>query len=249
MPWLPPTSWRDIFRVLKGSKVRARPWWAVFNFPNRLRPLPFGYILQHTDALFGHSGLQDGMTCGYEHFYTCNVSLPRILVEKESFDPMFKGAAAEDMDLGYRLQKCGVRIYYSAACRCLHQHRISPSEFCRINEVRGHWAALFFYKHPDLEKRPQLTANILARWKREVRGGKENAEKALGYIRRVEEETSNSPPPKRILPRKAKEILPYVNFLHHYQYRRGLVGSPFITQMISDQKVSYDIDKQRDLVL
>lgn len=235
---------------LEGVKGESKAVVGCFRFPEELAASPFGHILQYTNALFGYSGLQDGTACGYEHFYTCNVSLPRILLEKEAFDPGFKAAAAEDVDLGYRLQKHGVRIHYSAACRCLHQHRISAAEFCRINKVRGHWAALFFAKHPNLEKRPQLTAKILARWKQEVLDGEENAEKALRHIRRVEEAASNSPLPKRLLPRKAKEILPHVNFLHQHHYRRGLVSSPFISQMmVSCHETSYDIEAQRGLML
>ncbi|MBL7202903.1 MAG: glycosyltransferase family 2 protein [Desulfobacteraceae bacterium] len=236
---------------LEGIKGESKAVVGCFRFPEDLAVSPFGHILQYTDALFGYSGLQDGTACGYEHFYTCNVSLPRILLEKEAFDPAFKAAAAEDVDLGYRLQKRGVRIHYSAVCRCLHQHRISAAEFCRINRVRGHWAALFFYKHPNLEKRPQLTAKILARWKQEVLEEAGESEKALRHIEAVEKSASGAVLSKHMLSKKAAQILPHVNLLHRHHYRHGLIRSPFVSGIVVKDPtvVRYDIEAERRLML
>ena len=200
-----------------------------FRFHDKLACTPFGYIMQYTDALFAYSGLEDGTECGYEHFYSCNVSLPRILLHKEVFDPAFKGAAAEDMDLGYRLQKRGVKTYFRKACRCLHEHRISPSDFCRINEIRGHWAALFFAKHPGLKKRPCMTAGTLKRWEREIMEEEGQAKKSLRHIEAVERGVSGSVLSKRMLAVRAERILSHVNLLHRHHYRRGLVRSPFVS--------------------
>ena len=222
-----------------------------FRFHENLEGTPFGYILQHTDALFAYSGLEDGKECDYEHFYSCNVSLPRILLHKEAFDPAFKGAAAEDMDLGYRLQKRGVSICFRKACRCLHQHRISPSDFCRINEMRGHWAALFFAKHPGLKKRPCMTARTLKRWEREIVEEEGQAKKSLRYIEAVERGVSDVPLSKRMLSKKAARILPHVNLLHRHHYRCGLIRSPFISgSVVKDTPpATYDMEAGRRLNL
>lgn len=220
-------------------------------FPDELAGSPFAYILQHTDALFGHSTLKDRSECGYEHFYTFNASLPRKLLDREMFDPVFKAAAAEDMDLGYRFQKRGVRIYYSAGCRCMHQHRISPAEFCRINSIRGHWAALFFAKHPNLEKRPQLTVKLLARWKQEVLEESGESEKALRHIEAVERSASGATLTKHMLSKRAAQILPHVNLLHRHHYRHGLIRSPFVPGIVvkAPTVVRYDIEVARCLML
>ena len=222
-----------------------------FRFHDKLAGAPFGYVMQHTDALFDYSGLEDGAECGYEHFYSCNVSLPRILFDKDAFDSAFKGAAAEDMDLGYRLQKRGVSIYYREACRCLHQHRISPADFCRINEMRGRWAALFFTKHPSLIKRPCLTARTLKRWEREVLEEEGQAEKSLRYIEAVERGVSGAVLSKHMLSKKAAQILPHVNLLHRHHYRCGLIRSPFVSgSVVKDPPVvRYDIEAGRRLIL
>ena len=222
-----------------------------FRFPDKLACSPFGYILQHTDALFGHSMLKDRSECGYEHFYTCNASLPSSLLNREMFDPVFNAAAAEDMDIGYRLQKRGVRIHYSAGCRCMHQHRISPSEFCRINAIRGHWAALFFAKHPNLEKRPQLTAKLLARWKQEVLEKAGDSEKALRHIEAVERSASGAVMSKHILSKRAAQILPHVNLLHRHHYRHGIIRSPFVSGIVVKDPtlVRYDIEAGRRIRL
>ena len=222
-----------------------------FRFPDKLASTPFGYILQHTDALFGHSMLEDRSECGYEHFYTCNASLPSGFLDKETFDPAFKAAAAEDMDIGYRLQKRGVNIYYRAACCCHHQHSISPSEFCRINEVRGHWAGLFFTKHPNLKKRPLLTGRALKRWHQEALKEAGEAEKSLRHIEAVERSASSKALSKHMLSKKAAQILPHVNLLHRHHYRHGLIRSPFISGILMKDPtvLRYDIEAERHLTL
>ena len=222
-----------------------------FRFPDKLAGSPFGYILQHTDALFGHSMLEDGSECGYEHFYTCNASLPRSLFDWEMFDPAFKAAAAEDMDIGYRFQKRGVRIFHRAACRCHHQHRISPLEFCRINAVRGHWAGLFFTKHHDLKKRPCLTERTLKRWEQEVLEEAGESEEALRYIEAMERIASDAVLSKQMVSIKAARILPHVDLLHRHHYRRGLIRSPFVSVIAVNNPTGmrYDIEAKRRLKL
>jgi glycosyltransferase involved in cell wall biosynthesis len=222
-----------------------------FRFHDKSAGTPFGYIMQYTDALFAYSGLEDGTECGYEHFYSCNVSLPRILLEKETFDPAFKGAAAEDMDLGYRFRKRGVKIYFRKACRCLHAHRISPSDFCRINEMRGHWAALFFAKHPGLKKRPCMTAETLKRWEREIMEEEGQAKESLRHIEAAERGVSGSVLSKHLLAVRAERILPHVNLLHRHHYRRGLVRSPFVSGGVvkEPQPEAYDMEAGRGLNL
>lgn len=236
---------------LEQAKGENKAMVGSFRFPDELVSSPFAYMLQHTDALFGHSTLKDRSECGYEHFYTCNASLPRNLLAREMFDPAFKDAAAEDVDFGYRLQKRGVRIHYSAACQCLHQHRISAAEFCRINRVRGHWAALFFSKHPDLTKRPCLTAQTLKRWERESIEEERETEKALRHIEAAERSVSGAGLSKHMLSKRAAQILPHVNLLHRHHYRHGLIRSPFISGIVVKDPtvVRYDIEAGRCLML
>jgi glycosyltransferase involved in cell wall biosynthesis len=236
---------------LEQAKSENKAIVGSFRFPDKLEGSPFGFILQHTDALFGHSMLEDRSECGYEHFYTSNASLPSSLLDREMFDPDFKAAAAEDMDIGYRIQKRGVSIYYRAACCCHHQHRISPSEFCRINEVRGYWAGLFFAKHPDLKKRPCLTDRALKKLEQEVLEEAGESEKALRHIEAVERSASGAVLPKHMLSKKAAQILPHVNLLHRHHYRHGLIRSPFVSGVAAKTPtvVKYDIEAARHLML
>lgn len=59
---------------------------------------------------------------GFGRFYSCNVSLGRRLFrEAGGFDPSFR-YYYEDLDLGYRLDRAGMRLAYEPAARARHLH-------------------------------------------------------------------------------------------------------------------------------
>ena len=63
---------------------------------------------------FGFIGLPPYQLIDFRHFYTSNISVSRELLDKVDiyFNTDFDKYGFEDIELGYRLQKCGMRIYY-----------------------------------------------------------------------------------------------------------------------------------------
>ncbi len=75
--------------------------------------------------------LKNGMAT-FHYFYTCNVSLKaRFLRENGQFDEDFKTAAYEDIELGYRLSKNGMRLLYNPRALAYHYQFFSFEDACR----------------------------------------------------------------------------------------------------------------------
>ncbi len=64
-------------------------------------------------------------------FYTSNVSLHRDLLDRLDayFDSIFRFAAYEDVDIAYRLEKVGMKLFYEPAAIAFHNHPMSVSSF------------------------------------------------------------------------------------------------------------------------
>jgi GT2 family glycosyltransferase len=61
---------------------------------------------------------------GFGRFYACNVSLKReAFVGAGGFDPAFRTADYEDLDLGWRLHQRGMRLRYEPGALVHHLHR------------------------------------------------------------------------------------------------------------------------------
>ncbi len=95
-------------------------------------------------ALPGHSP-------GYRDFCTGNVSLRREdFLRTGGFDTGFRGYGGEDYELGYRLQKAGVRFISDRQARARHYHRSSVSGVLRATRQEAHGDVLLGAKHPEL---------------------------------------------------------------------------------------------------
>jgi hypothetical protein len=95
------------------------------------------------------SRLFRGSTAGqekvsYDFFYTCNLSLktdfPRTCGQ---FDEDFKGAAFEDIELGYRRAKQGLQILYNPAAIGYHHQFFSFSAACSKERQKNLAARVF----------------------------------------------------------------------------------------------------------
>ena len=85
-------------------------------------------------------------------FYTSNISLPKSLLEDGFFfDEEFPYAAWEDVELGYRLWKRGVRIVYNPRAVTFHCHEVDLKDYIRRQIRSGMAAARYFLKHPEAE--------------------------------------------------------------------------------------------------
>jgi len=97
------------------------------------------------------------------YFITGNASVPKDkLIEAGMFDEGFEGYGWEDIELGYRLAKKGVKINYLRSAVNYHIHAYSFSDNCRIMKMAGCSAVRFYRKHRDWKIRYFLGMNPLS---------------------------------------------------------------------------------------
>lgn len=83
------------------------------------------------EVLFAYSEIASHSLVDFRYFYTCNISMRRqFLLQKGTFDEDFKHAACEDIELGFRLQKAGMRLFYNSAALAFHHQVISFDDAC-----------------------------------------------------------------------------------------------------------------------
>jgi glycosyltransferase involved in cell wall biosynthesis len=138
----------------------------------RIRRTPFLRWLYSEGEQFAYDRIEDAEDVSFEFFYSSNLSLPRRWLLDEPFDTSFPYAAWEDIELGYRLQKRGMRIVFERRAHLLHDHATSLPRFCRRQERAGYCAVVFYRRHPELggllglgpggpPARPRLAGHLL----------------------------------------------------------------------------------------
>ncbi len=137
------------------AQLRARPCSVLggFELPASADSTPWGMLLRNSDLIFDYPGMHQDHVYDYKRYYTCNVSTPRkLLVEAGLFDEAFTGTlwGAEDIDLGYRLDRLGLPVLYRSDCRAVHLHDLDLADFRRMFRVRGGGAVRIFAKYPEL---------------------------------------------------------------------------------------------------
>jgi glycosyltransferase involved in cell wall biosynthesis len=101
-----------------------------------VKPTPFMEWLAKDGVLFGYGHLSPGESADFRYFYSCNLSLKTAFVRKNGmFEEDFKGYGFEDIELGYRLQKRGLRLLYNRAAVGYHHKFISFADACRRAKV------------------------------------------------------------------------------------------------------------------
>lgn len=116
-----------------------------------LRITPFMHWLEE-GAQFDYRRMSRGEV-DFQSFYTSNLSLKRQFIADNPFDEKFNlsGATAyEDTELGFRLQKLGMRILYNQFALAYH-HEIKDFDLVskrRFNE--GRLSRLLYAKHPEI---------------------------------------------------------------------------------------------------
>lgn len=89
---------------------------------------------------------------GWYYFLTGNISIPRRLFDQEKgFNEAFKGYGWEDLELGYRLYRQKVPLYYLKTSENYHYHVVSNDDVMKRNIHKGKSARLFLKLHPELK--------------------------------------------------------------------------------------------------
>ncbi len=100
---------------------------------------------------FNFAQITDPQDATFRCYYTANVSVWRDdALALNGFDEQFPAAAYEDIELGYRLHKAGVRLVYDELAIIYHLHEMRLEGMLRSQVVNGQSAAYAVQKHPEL---------------------------------------------------------------------------------------------------
>lgn len=100
---------------------------------------------------FNFAQITDPQQATFRCYYTANVSVWRDdALALNGFDEQFPAAAYEDIELGYRLHKAGVRLVYDELAIIYHLHEMRLEGMLRSQVVNGESAAYAVRKHPEL---------------------------------------------------------------------------------------------------
>jgi glycosyltransferase involved in cell wall biosynthesis len=99
----------------------------------------------------------------WPYFLTGNLSIQKETIIKAGlFDENFKEYGWEDIELGYRLHKMGVPLYFLPSALNYHYHPVSDDKFLEIMYKMGKSAVIFYKKHPNLQIKLFLGLNPIA---------------------------------------------------------------------------------------
>lgn len=116
------------------------------------------HLMKHITEIgceqFGFIALPCYQFIDFRHFYTSNISVSRELLNKldEYFSLDFDKYGFEDIELAYRLQKNGMRVYYNPDIFATHHHIYdSVDKFVNRQISAGEELVVFNHLHDDLE--------------------------------------------------------------------------------------------------
>ena len=109
----------------------------------------FTHWLDTSGVQFKFHDLTRGHTTDYRRFYTSNISIKKEFLGEDRFDTEFHGWGWEDIELGYRLQLRGMRLYYWPEACVEHLHPMTDADLEERQYSSGKNAALFLRKHPE----------------------------------------------------------------------------------------------------
>ena len=157
------------------AAAEANPDRAILGFTAwapELRLTPFMcYVAPERGPQFRYATIRDPFDCGYQYFYTSNISLPRYWFDLEQFDEAFHYACFEDADLGYRLQKRGLKIVFHREALAYHDHPIHFRDFLERCRQMGESNVILYYKYPEMRSDPNMIPSegyraLDTRWRR-----------------------------------------------------------------------------------
>ncbi len=99
---------------------------------------------------FGYSLLRGDQELDCRFFWTNNISVKTELLRRHGgFDEDFSDANHEDVELGYRLERAGMRIRYRDIVLGYHRHPYTLASACRLLYRRGATYRILRAKVPD----------------------------------------------------------------------------------------------------
>jgi glycosyltransferase involved in cell wall biosynthesis len=155
-------------------------------WPREPKPTPFMKWYGEAGPLFAYRQFRNKREISYRFLYTCNLSLKaKFLRTHGQFDEDFKSAAWEDIELGYRLSKAGLRLLYNPQALAYHNQFFTFADVCRKAEANSSAREIFAQKeagkHFHMEQQ-EKRANLgyrFAEWAAVVVGAVLHPAKAL----------------------------------------------------------------------
>jgi glycosyltransferase involved in cell wall biosynthesis len=139
----------------------------------------------------------------FSYFLSGNLSVRKqTLVSTGKFDNDFANYGWEDIELGYRLSKMGVPLYYLPLAVNYHDHEVSSEDMLKRKYDMGRSAAIFLKKHPNLEIRYYLGLNPVA----------------MAVFNQI----NKNPGRLKFITEKAQSSNFYRYLLEEFSYRKGL---------------------------
>ncbi|MBI5699416.1 glycosyltransferase family 2 protein [Candidatus Saganbacteria bacterium] len=165
----------------------------------------YNYLENGKAAPYIKEKLRPGQKLKFSYFLTGNLSIRKqTLLDIGGFDQDFAGYGWEDIELGYRLSKAGVPLYYLPSAVNFHDHQVEAEDMLKRKYHMGRSALIFYQKHPNREIKYYLGMNPLA----------------MGIF----ESLKKRPKILNFIVNKAKISGFYRYILEEYYYRLGLAG-------------------------
>lgn len=119
--WL--TSHRQFHMKKTGALVGHVTWYPKMEISTYMRWLESG------GHLLDFHGIKDGDELDYWHFYMGNISMPKSLAARVSFDEKIPGYGWEDILYGYKFVSGGNIVYYSSSALAYHWDEYRENDF------------------------------------------------------------------------------------------------------------------------
>lgn len=117
-----------------------------------IKATPFMRWCGEDGAVLQFRSLRGANAADYHFFYTGNLSLKTEFLRRGGqFDEDFRTYGYEDLELGHRLNKRGLRLLYNSAAIGYHYQHFSFGEACRKARAKREAAAVFFGKEAGQE--------------------------------------------------------------------------------------------------
>lgn len=144
-------SWHNRFSEPSVAVLGYVTWSPEVN------PTPFMRWYGSDGPLFAYDRFSDQVEIEHFYFYTCNLSLKTDFLRNcGTFDEDFKAAACEDLELGYRLSKAGLRLLYNRKALAYHHQHVSFADACRrAKKASTSWEVFNRKEAGQAQKRPQ----------------------------------------------------------------------------------------------
>jgi len=167
------------------------------------KDLKVNILMKHITELgceqFSFNAFQPYKYIDFRHFYTSNISIDRefLLSEGIIFDESFYKVNFEDIELGYRLSKKGMDIYFYPDAIVEHYHSYtSVPSFCKRQQTAGEMALVFKKLHKDEIEWVTQVEQISVEWKQYIENINKNIyrselkvlDKIIEFCQKLEDE-------------------------------------------------------------